>query len=175
MAFGSVPGKLLLVLASTFVLGYRPHWTHDRIFLPHWLTSVPGKSLLAFASTVILGSGLRGTYYHICLSHDSELWHWVLALDWSVGRVNCCWSSPVQVSLFPGPEGLVTIFFCLTTLGVVEEFHLTFGAEEGRSLMLATSHRAPWGPTTIYLFTSKTTAFYFYWTSAFDERRGWSF
>jgi hypothetical protein len=134
MVFGSVPDKFLLVLASTIVLGYRPRWTNDHIFLPHWPTSVPGKLLLAFASTVILGSGIGGTCYRIFLSYDSELWDWVLALDWSVGWVNCCWSSPAQLFLFPDPEGLVTIFFCLTTLGAVEAFHLTFGAEQSRAV-----------------------------------------
>jgi hypothetical protein len=30
------------------------------------------------------------------------------------GRVNCCWSSPVQWSLVLSPAGLMTIFYCLT-------------------------------------------------------------
>jgi hypothetical protein len=32
------------------------------------------------------------------------------------GRINCCWSSPAQSLLVPGPVGLMTIFFCIPTL-----------------------------------------------------------
>jgi hypothetical protein len=35
------------------------------------------------------------------------------------GRVNCCWSSPVQSFLVSSPAGFMTIFYCLTALGVV--------------------------------------------------------
>jgi hypothetical protein len=37
----------------------------------------------------------------------------------SVCLVNCCWPSPGQSFLVPSPAGLMTIFYCLTALGVV--------------------------------------------------------
>jgi hypothetical protein len=37
-----------------------------------------------------------------------------------VGRVNFCWSSLAQSSLVPSSTGLMTIFYCLTTLGVMK-------------------------------------------------------
>jgi hypothetical protein len=36
-----------------------------------------------------------------------------------VGVVDYCWSSPAQLFVVLGPALLKTIFFCLTTLGVV--------------------------------------------------------
>jgi hypothetical protein len=39
--------------------------------------------------------------------------------DWS-GQVNCCWPSPGQSFLVLSPMGLMTIFFCLITLGVMQ-------------------------------------------------------
>jgi hypothetical protein len=39
---------------------------------------------------------------------------------WLVGQVNCCWFLPAQSRLVLGPAGLVTIFLCLTTLGVMQ-------------------------------------------------------
>jgi hypothetical protein len=35
-------------------------------------------------------------------------------------RVNCCWPSPAQPFLVPSSAGLMTIFFCLTTPGVMQ-------------------------------------------------------
>jgi hypothetical protein len=43
------------------------------------------------------------------------------------GRVNCCWSSPPRSFLVPSPAGLMTIFYCPTTRGVVQ----LFSAERG--------------------------------------------
>lgn len=40
-------------------------------------------------------------------------------VDLSVGPVNCCWPSRAQTFLVLGHAGLVTVFFRLTTLGVV--------------------------------------------------------
>jgi hypothetical protein len=37
----------------------------------------------------------------------------------SVGGINCCWSSPAQSFSVPSAMGLITIFYCFTTLGVV--------------------------------------------------------
>jgi hypothetical protein len=37
----------------------------------------------------------------------------------AVGRVNRCWPSPAQSFLVPSPEGLMTIIYSVTTLGVV--------------------------------------------------------
>jgi hypothetical protein len=37
-----------------------------------------------------------------------------------LSRVNCCWSTPAQSFLVPCPPGLMTIFYCPTTLGVVQ-------------------------------------------------------
>jgi hypothetical protein len=34
--------------------------------------------------------------------------------------VNCCWPSPSQSFLVPSPAGLMTIFYCLRPLGVVQ-------------------------------------------------------
>jgi hypothetical protein len=36
------------------------------------------------------------------------------------GSVNCCRSSPVQSFLVPSPAGLMSIFYCLSALGVVQ-------------------------------------------------------
>jgi hypothetical protein len=36
----------------------------------------------------------------------------------AVGPVYCCWFSAAQLCLVPNPEVLVTIFYCLTSLGV---------------------------------------------------------
>jgi hypothetical protein len=54
----------------------------------------------------------------------------------SVGRVDCCWSSPAPSFLVPSPAGLMTIFYCLTTLGVVQ---LIRPVQPSRSWF-----RAPW-------------------------------
>jgi hypothetical protein len=40
--------------------------------------------------------------------------------DRSVYRVSCCWFSPAQSFLVLGPAGLITMFFCLTTVGAVQ-------------------------------------------------------
>jgi hypothetical protein len=36
------------------------------------------------------------------------------------GRVNLCWSSPAQSFLVPIPTGIITVCYCLTSLGVVK-------------------------------------------------------
>jgi hypothetical protein len=38
----------------------------------------------------------------------------------SVGSDKLCWPSPAQSVLVPGPAGLMTIFFCITTLEVAQ-------------------------------------------------------
>jgi hypothetical protein len=40
-----------------------------------------------------------------------------LSTHWLVCLVNCRWLSPGQSFLVPSPAGLMTIFYCLTTLG----------------------------------------------------------
>jgi hypothetical protein len=37
-----------------------------------------------------------------------------------LGRVNYCWTSPAQTLLVPSPVVLMAIFYCLTTLGIVQ-------------------------------------------------------
>jgi hypothetical protein len=44
---------------------------------------------------------------------------------WKVGGLNWFGASPAQPLLIPGPEGLITLFFCLTTLGVPEHYCTT--------------------------------------------------
>jgi hypothetical protein len=44
----------------------------------------------------------------------------ILRVGWSIGRVNCCWSSPAESFLVQGPAELITIFFCFKALGVVQ-------------------------------------------------------
>jgi hypothetical protein len=41
-------------------------------------------------------------------------------LSWS-SLVNCCWSTAAQSFLVLSPVGLVTIFYCLMTLGVMQQ------------------------------------------------------
>jgi hypothetical protein len=41
-------------------------------------------------------------------------------VGWSVSWVSCCWTLPAQSSLVQSPTGLMTIFYCLSTLGVVQ-------------------------------------------------------
>jgi hypothetical protein len=36
--------------------------------------------------------------------------------------LNFCWSSPAQSFFVPSPAGIVAIFYCLTTLGIVYPF-----------------------------------------------------
>jgi hypothetical protein len=38
----------------------------------------------------------------------------------SAGRVNCRWPSPAQLFLVPNPVGLMSLWYSLTTLGVVQ-------------------------------------------------------
>jgi hypothetical protein len=69
--------KLLLALASTVILGFRPCRTHDPYFSvsqlpPDCPDSHSGKFLLVLTIAFILGSGPWGTHGHIFLSHDSE-------------------------------------------------------------------------------------------------------
>jgi hypothetical protein len=41
----------------------------------------------------------------------------IIRTDW---LLNFCWPSPAQLFLVPSPAGLMTIFYCLTSLGVVQ-------------------------------------------------------
>jgi hypothetical protein len=55
------------------------------------------------------------------LTANHQLWRYTCSeLLW--GQVNCCWSLPAQSHLVPilSPAGLMTIFYCLTTLGVMQ-------------------------------------------------------
>jgi hypothetical protein len=70
-----------------------------------------GKFLLVLANPVILGSKSHRTHGHISLFHDSG----------SLSDVgNCCLSLSAQPFLVLSYAGLVTIFYCLPTLGVVQ-------------------------------------------------------
>jgi hypothetical protein len=74
---------------------------------------------------------------------------WEVAIVWLTVRfgsvwVTCCWSSPAQTFLVPGPVGLMTIFFCLTTLwlSVCRDTAL----HRPRQLHTLSSHSAPHDP-----------------------------
>jgi hypothetical protein len=58
---------------------------------------------------------------------SSKLRRHAPSFPWSVDQVNCCWPSPAPSFLIQGPAGLTTIFFCLTTLGVVQPPSLPVG------------------------------------------------
>jgi hypothetical protein len=54
----------------------------------------------------------------------------------SIGRVNCCWPSPVQSFLIPTPAELVTTFYTLTALRVVQSLWIDFRKNScGRGLL----------------------------------------
>jgi hypothetical protein len=61
---------LLLALVSSVILGFRPHGTHDHIFLSHDSDPLSGKLLLALVSSVILGFRPHGTHdYNFGMNH----------------------------------------------------------------------------------------------------------
>jgi hypothetical protein len=88
----SVSGKLLLAFASTVILGSPPP-PRLNISLSPWSWVGWDKLLLALASRVIIGSGPRATHDHIFVSHRGS----------GLGRINCCWPSPAESLLVPGP------------------------------------------------------------------------
>jgi hypothetical protein len=111
----------LLALASTVILDSEPQGTHD-----HDLVSDgSGTNWLSVCWVIAAGSRQHSYFWfrvprtneHILLSHHSEsraiLFDWLT--DW---LPNCCWTSPAQLFLVPSLTGLMTIFYCLTALGV---------------------------------------------------------
>jgi hypothetical protein len=72
--------------------------------------------------------GLRGSLGllrdHLCgISRSQEYNHRVCGMgkpNWLVGCVNCCWSSLAQPFQVPTPAEHTTVFYCLTTLEIVQ-------------------------------------------------------
>jgi hypothetical protein len=69
--------------------------------------------------------------------------------DWSellYGRVNCCCSLLAQSFLFPSPTGLMTVFYCLTNLEVMQVSPIVMYA----SVAAGTSLSSPCLATTFF-------------------------
>jgi hypothetical protein len=55
--------------------------------------------------------------------NNNKFWEELIAylsVCLSVCLANCCWPSPAESFLAASPAGLMTIFHCLTTLGVLQ-------------------------------------------------------
>jgi hypothetical protein len=98
----------------------------------------------------------------------------VMELAWSISWVNCCWSYQAQSFLVVSPAGLMTIFYCLMTLGVPQLILTRLsklcynGWSIGQSVLVS---RSICGPRSDFCYC-QTVAVLLMWGALSDKRMG---
>jgi hypothetical protein len=131
-----------------------PVGTHERIFIrsntrtcfelgpllgPLWATRMPcsfgfadgqsGKFLLAFASSHSWLRTYRDPWSCFSVSRLLAIAIWCRSVFLCIGRVSC-WSSSAQSFWVLSPTGLMTMYYFLTTLGVVQLFSFVWPVQK---------------------------------------------